>query len=101
MSSVFVGNVYIPEAKVSALDLLEDSLEKVSLVKKVNDSFVIFGNFNMRDITWSPNGDGYADVINMNSLCSYSSRFIETMNYFELVQHNVHLTCNGNQLDLV
>ena len=37
----------------------------------------------------------------MNGLCSYSSRFVEIMNYFELVQHNVLPICNGNQLDLI
>ena len=101
-NSAFVGNVYLPpDSKLDALELLEESLDKLSRAKKVNDSVIIFGDFNMRYIKWTPSGDGYANIDNPYDLPSLNSRFVEIVNSFELVQHNVQPTCNGNQLDLV
>ena len=101
VSSVFVGNVYLPpDTKLDGLDLLEESLEKLSLVKKVNDSVILFGDFNVH-IKWSASDDGFTEITNRNDLCTFDSRIVEIMSYFDLVNHNVIPTCNGNQLDLV
>ena len=99
--SIFVGNVYLPpKFKVDALELFEESLEKLSLMKKENDSVVILGDFNMH-IVWTLNRDGYADIVNVNNLPPLHGRFVEILNYYDLFQHNTHPTSNGNQLDLV
>ena len=61
----------------------------------------MFGDFNQREIHWISNDDGSADVSNAHHLNANSSRFVDILSSCKLVQHNVHLTCNGNQLDLV
>ena len=85
----------------AVLDLLEESLDKVMLSKKINDAVILFGDFNQRTINWVSDNNDVMYVNNTHELSELSCRFLDIMNSCELTQHNTHATCNGNQLDLV
>ena len=47
VSNVYIGNVYLPPDFYGAtLDLLVQSFDKVAMTKKVNDSIIVFGDYN-------------------------------------------------------
>ena len=97
----FIGTVYINYPDINTLQALECSLDKVSTTAKPNDVIMCFGDFNSRDILWKVNdGDKYASVTNISSLCTVSDRLLEVMDSHNLHQFNCNATCNDNVLDL-
>ena len=97
----FIGTVYINYPNINTLQALECSLDKVSTTAKPNDVIMCFGDFNSRDILWKVNdGDKYASVTNISSLCTVSDRLLEVMDSHNLHQFNCNATCNDNVLDL-
>ena len=101
---VYVGTAYLSYPNLSVLSMLEDSLDKVHLVAKPQDSIVLLGDFNnMSDITFgfADNTNSHATALNSAGVCHISSRFLDILHSNELVQHNTLPTCNGKPLDLV
>lgn len=100
--SVFVGTVYIPYENHDSLLQLEASLVKASSCLKENDSILMFGDFNFRDIKWKLDLNNNVVLIEENlKLTSLESHFMEITESFSLSQYNRHATCNENVLDLV
>ena len=102
-TSLFVGVAYLPKPSTSVLEQLELSLDKTVSQCRVNDNILIFGDWNCRDMVWSTSdiSNGTAELTNKPDLCSVSTRFHDIMESCALSQHNVHRTCNDNQLDLI
>ena len=50
--SIFIATVYLHNANIASLELIEDSIAKVTLLSKPNDSIIVFGYFNLRGIPW-------------------------------------------------
>ena len=100
--STYVAVVYIPTATTEILQLYENSLDKVRNIMKNDDSMVIFGDFNCRDLRWQTqdhcNAVKVRTDINVSNISNY---LLEISDSHSLMQYNCHATHDDNALHLV
>ena len=101
--SLFVASLYLPDyASSDTLTLLENSLDKVRYQMRVDDSMLILGDCNRRDVLWSDVNTEYSpSTVTNSNACPLSRNFLEITDSHSLAQFNSFPTCNGNVLDLV
>ena len=101
--SVFIGCVYIPPKTQRLFQSpLEETLQKVSLVARPDDTIIMMGDYNMSGIKWDASEDGvHAIPVNGESMYTIGSNFLDTMDSFELKQFNSLPTHSDSTLDLV
>ena len=90
----------MPKPKEAVLRAFEDTIAKLNHIIKPTDKVIIFGDWNLNDISWSrsPHYD-HAIVENRAGLSSLSEQFIDILAYGGLKQYNVHATTEVNSRD--
>ncbi|KAJ8272727.1 hypothetical protein GJAV_G00092740 [Gymnothorax javanicus] len=97
---LFVCSVYMPPDRIGiCINDFHDSLQRVCLACESKDLFLIYGDFNLRDLKWDYSVDGGARSVAWTSC--HSQRFFDIMDEFQLKQQNYFPTHKGNVLDLV
>ena len=102
--SLYIAVCYMNYPNSDIMRKFESSVEKVAACMNLDSKIVIFGDFNLSDISWCRSPTGPASIVNCADLCPHSSLFTEVLDTHALQQFNIlpsQPQVTTNVLDLV